>query len=234
MIAIIPARGGSKGLPGKNIKQLNGVPLICYSIKTALNAKSISKVIVSTDDMTIAEIAKECGAEIPFMRPKALALDQSLSIDGYIYTMDRLISEYGYYKDEFMVLLPTTPFRNYNDVDNSSDVFYSKQADSVVSCVEVDHPIDWAFKINRNKKVESGSDTCLKMNNRQAYRKLYVPNGGVYILRNSLLKEHRTFYYDNTYCHIMPAERSIDIDTELDFKFAEFLIKENLFRELMV
>ena len=109
MIAIIPARGGSKGLPGKNIKYLNGIPLIGHSIQTALKAKSISRVIVSTDDAEIAKRAQEYGAEVPFIRPKNLAEDNSMVMDAYIHTIDRLVNESKEEIESFVALLPTAP-----------------------------------------------------------------------------------------------------------------------------
>ena len=111
VIAIIPARGGSKGLPGKNIRLLNGKPLIAYTIESAIEAKNINRVVVSTDDMEIAKISKTYGAEIPFMRPQELATDNAFAIDNYIYTIERINTEFGGNYKEFVVLHPTSPLR---------------------------------------------------------------------------------------------------------------------------
>jgi len=131
MIAIIPARGGSKGVPKKNIRMLGGKPLIHWTIEAAMKASCIDRVVLSTDDYEIAEACKATGIEIPFMRPKELAQDDSLAIDNYIYTMDRLIKEGRYNADEFTVLLPTVPFRNAYDIDASINIFYKKNATTV-------------------------------------------------------------------------------------------------------
>jgi N-acylneuraminate cytidylyltransferase/CMP-N,N'-diacetyllegionaminic acid synthase len=135
MIAIIPARGGSKGIPGKNIKLLGGKPLIVYTIEAALESRWISEVIVSTDSEEIARVAREYGAIVPFLRPAELARDDSQAIDSYIYTVEKLEKEYGYTIESFIVLLLTTPFRNGNDIDEAIEMFREKNSDSVISYV---------------------------------------------------------------------------------------------------
>jgi len=225
MIALIPARGGSKGLPGKNIKMLGGKPLIHWTIEAAMNAKSIDRVILSTDDEEIAAVCRPTGVDIPFMRPSELAQDHSLAIDNYIYTMNRLADEGRYNKDQFVVLLPTVPFRNSFDIDQAVNLFDAKAADSVISCTELSHPVDWVLgldgdgRILRNKSLEGK-----KLVNRQDVPVAYIPNGGVYVFRHSLIQSSRSYYFDNTYAYLMPKERSVDIDTEHDFKFASYLV----------
>lgn len=126
MIAIIPARGGSKGLPGKNIKFLNGKPLIAYTIEAALKAKHVHRVIISTDDLEIADTAKKYGAEVPFMRPEYLATDDALAIDVYKYTLSRLSETEGTIITDFMVLQPTSPLRTATDIDKAITIFKEK------------------------------------------------------------------------------------------------------------
>ena len=228
MLAIIPARGGSKGVPKKNIRMLGGKPLIHWTIKAAQETKSIDRIILSTDDQEIAELCRETGVEIPFMRPKELASDSSLAIDNYIYTMDKLINEFHYNKDEFIVLLPTTPFRNSNDIENAVEIFYKNNADSVISCNELEHPISWIYSINKSGLMRNIKENELV--NRQNDEIFYKPNGGIYIFKHTLLKSINRYYTDNTYAYVMPRERSIDIDTEDDFQFAEFIYeKKNIF-----
>ncbi|MCK4826402.1 acylneuraminate cytidylyltransferase family protein [bacterium] len=227
MIAIIPARGGSKGVLRKNIKLLGGKPLILWTIEAAIKASNVDRVILSTDDEEIVEICKSTGIEIPFMRPKELAQDDSLAIDNYIYTMARLANEFNYDKDEFAVLLPTVPFRNTYDIDSSIKLFFDKDADSVISCTQLTHPLTWVCSVDDEGRIEKDQDSeAKKMMNRQESSPRYIPNGGVYILKHSLLKEKYSYYSDKTYAYIMPAERSIDIDTEFDFEFAEFMVKK--------
>ena len=133
MLAIIPARGGSKGLPRKNIKMLGNKPLIFWTIEAALKAKNISKVILSTEDKEIADVCSQTDIEIPFMRPNSLAGDNSSAIDVYIYTINKLKKENIYNQDEYVVLLPTVPFVSAKDIDNAINLFKKNDADSVIS-----------------------------------------------------------------------------------------------------
>ena len=229
MIAIIPARGGSKGLPGKNIKPLHGVPLICHSIQAALKAKSISRVIVSTDDDEIANIARVCGAEVPFMRPLELAADKSMVMDAYFYTIDRLANESNEVIESFVALLPTVPLRLPKDIDNTVSVFVSNRADSVISVTEAVVPVQWYRKISNNGVLSDYLPEFNAVINRQELEQMYIPNGAVYVFRTERLRETRQYYMNKTYPYIMPRGRSADIDEQLDFEWAEFLMqKENL------
>ena len=221
MIAIIPARGGSKGVPGKNIKHLAGKPLIAYTIEAALAAKSISEVIVSTDDEEIAKISKMYGAKVPFLRPAKLATDDAQAIDSYIYTVDRLNEEFGYKVEDFLVLLLTTPFRNAQDIDAAVKMFKEKDADSVISYVEECSPINGFKYLNDDNSFEHIFPEVLA--NRQEMRSAYIPNGAIYVFRLNLLKKG-TYFSEKSYAYVMPRKRSIDIDTLEDFAYAEFLL----------
>lgn len=227
MIAIIPARGGSKGLPGKNIKLLNGIPLICHSIQTALKAKSISRVIVSTDDAEIAKIAQEYGAEVPFIRPKNLAKDSSMVMDAYIYTIDRLVNESNEEIESFVALLPTAPLRLAEDIDNAVSIFINNNADSVISVTEAPVPIEWYRKIDKNNLLSNYLPEWDAVANRQELNQAHVPNGAIYVFHTEKLRETRLYYMSKTYPYIMPRERSADIDDPLDFKWVEFLMQRN-------
>lgn len=225
MLAIIPARGGSKGIPGKNIRLLCGKPLIVYTIEAAVAAKSIDRIILSTDDPEIARIASKYNVEIPFMRPKELAQDNSLAIDNYIYTIERLNREFNCNYEEFVVLLPTVPLRTAEDIDKTVELFSQKNAESVISSTILHHPLEWIFSINDDGIIQRNNEINIKkMMNRQESNHVYIPNGAVYVFKYSLLKEKNSYYSDQTYAYVMPPEHSVDIDTELDFKFAEFLI----------
>lgn len=227
MLAIIPARGGSKGVPGKNIKPLCGKPLIVYTIEAAMAAKSVDRIILSTDDLQIAEIAGKYDIEIPFMRPAHLAQDDSLAIDNYIYTLDRLNAESSEQFDDFIVLQPTSPFRTEVDIDNAIKLFHEKNADSVISVCEASHPPIWAKKISPSGILKDYFDIDIGNRNRQELEKAYMPNGSIFILKLSFLKNHYIYYSDKTYAFIMSPERSIDIDSPLDFEFAEFLVSRS-------
>ncbi|MCL5260310.1 MAG: acylneuraminate cytidylyltransferase family protein [Gammaproteobacteria bacterium] len=222
MIAIVPARGGSKGLPKKNIRRLIDKPMIAYTLIEALNSRYISEVIISTDDETIASIAVEYGAKCLFMRPAELARDDSLAVDNYIYTIDRLNNEFDYKITEFVVLQPTSPLRLAVDIDNVIELFYSKNADSAFSFTQEAHPISWHKKIDLNQKIIPIFDGELK--NRQDVVATYFPNGAVYVFKYEVIKK-RKYYTDNSFAHIMPADRSVDVDTISDFKYVEFLLR---------
>ncbi len=232
MLAIIPARGGSKGVPGKNIKPLCGKPLIVYTIEAAVAAKTIDRIILSTDDPEIAKIASKYDVEIPFMRPKELAQDNSLAIDNYIYTIERLNREFKCNYEEFVVLLPTAPLRTSEDIDKAVELFSQTNAESVISCTTLHHPLEWVFSINDNGVIQRNSETDIrKMMNRQESKHSYIPNGAVYVFKYSLLKEKNSYYSDRTYAYVMPPERSLDMDTLYDFEFAEFLMDRNMCRK---
>lgn len=221
MIALIPARGGSKGVPGKNIRPLKGKPLIAYAIDCAKGSKYVDRVIVSTDDPETADVARRYGAEVPFLRPAHLATDSSMAVDTYIYTVDRLAETENASVDSFVVLLPTTPLRTSGDVDRAIGLFLEKNADSVISYTPEAHPVRWHKYINDDGSFENVFEETLA--NRQELRKSYYPNGAIYVFRTSVVKA-RKYYTDNSYAYVMPRERSVDIDTEEDFRLAEFLL----------
>ncbi len=225
MIALIPARGGSKGLPGKNIKLLNGVPLIAYTIKAAMNAKFITRVIVSTDSDEIATIASAFGAEVPFMRPNYLANDTSAAIDTYLFTIDELEKRNKITIEEVIILLPTSPLRTSEDINNAISIFKEKKAESVISYTEEHHPISWHKYINEELKFENIFPPNIK--NRQELKNTYYPNGSIYIFTKNTLK-NGNYYPENSFAYIMPRNRSVDIDSIEDFQYAEFLITKEL------
>ena len=225
MIAIIPARGGSKGLPGKNIKLLNEKPLMVYTIEAALQSKLIHRVIVSTDDKKIADIAIASGAEVPFLRPGYLSTDTALAIDNYIYTLDRLNKGTREQISEFIVLQPTSPLRTSSDIDNAIELFKQKNADSVISYTEESHPVFWHKKINKDLSFIDIFKN--KLANRQDFEKSYYPNGAVFVFKTDLIK-NKKYYSKKSFAYIMPRRRSVDIDTLDDFKFAEFLFSQKI------
>lgn len=227
VLAIIPARGGSKGLPGKNIKPLCGKPLIAYTIEAALAAKSVERVILTTDDESIATAARKYGVEVPFMRPTELAQDDSSAVDVYRYTLERLNKGCSAAYDEFVVLQPTSPLRTASDIDAAIDLFRSRKADSVISVCEADHPPIWAKKIDGEGVLRDYFTESSGVKNRQKIPVAFMPNGAIYVLKSMLL-DRGTYYSDRTFPYKMPVERSIDIDSRIDFDFAEFLVSRAL------
>lgn len=224
MIAIIPARGGSKGLPGKNIRDFCGKPLICHSIKAALEARCIDRVLVSTDDAEIARIAGEAGAEIPFLRPTALATDTARAVDVYNHLLDWLEGQ-GTAVESFCVLLPTAPLRQARHIDEAGDLFLENCADSVLSITTYDHPIEWALSTSADKRIAQIFPEE-SMKNRQDFRQAFRPNGAIYLFSTAFFRQGRGYYGPNSYGYYMDPDFSIDIDTALDMKIAEVLYRE--------
>lgn len=226
LLCIIPARGGSKGLPGKNIKIFNGQPLIAHSIIEAKKSKYIDKVVVSTDDYEIAGISRKYGAEIPFMRPSELARDSSRIIDTYCYTINRLKNEFKFSTDILIVLQPTSPLRRVNHIDEAIELFLEKSADSVVSLAEVAHPPYWYKNMDTTNKVSD----FITMNDTTALRqelpKVYCPNGAIFIFKADIIVQEKQLYTERSFGYLMSAEESVDIDSLLDFKIAEMVIKD--------
>ena len=226
MLAIIPARRNSKGLKNKNILNLNGKPLISYSITEALKSKLISRVIVVTDCLKIAEISQKFGAEVPFIRPKYLAKDNSMVIDTYIYTLEFLKNKKQVYK-EFVSLLPTSPLRTSYDIDESIKLFKKKKAKTLISITNLDKPVEWNLFLSKKSRIKKYLENNSAILNRQNYKPLFVPNGSIYIFNYSFLKKTREYYNNRTYGYFMPNYKSVDIDEDIDFKLAEILIKNN-------
>jgi N-acylneuraminate cytidylyltransferase/CMP-N,N'-diacetyllegionaminic acid synthase len=224
ILGIIPARAGSKGLPGKNIKMLVDKPLIAWTAEQALSSNYIDNIVVSTDSRDIAEVAKNYGCEVPFLRPSELATDKSNMMDVVLHAIDRLEKDDSFF-DAVMLLQPTAPLRTAQDIDNAIRLFSEKEAEAVVSVCEVEHHPYWSNTLPL--------DGCMKdflipeaRKNRQELPTFYRLNGSIYLARTDYFKLNRTFIGDNAYAYIMPPERSVDIDTELDFKLAELLIRQ--------
>ncbi len=222
MLAIIPARGGSKGIPGKNIKLLAGVPLINYTIKAAREAGIFSRIVVSTDSEEIAKVAREAGAEIPFLRPAQLATDDSPAIETYLFTLNNLESKSSVSIDEVAILQPTTPLRSSFDIQEAYRLFTERDAESVISYTKELHPVTWHKYVTENLKFEDIFEPN-NLANRQAVKPSYYPNGAIFIFKKEILQK-RKYYSENSFAYIMPRERSVDIDDVLDFEYAEFLL----------
>lgn len=224
ILAIIPARGGSKGIPKKNIKLLAGKPLITYSIEAAIKSTHINKVIVSTDDKEIAQISQSHDAEI-IIRPKELAKDDSPTIDTIFHALELLKDSYS--PDILVLLQPTSPLRTSKDIDQAIELFIKNKetSNSLVSiCVSDPSPFS-SFKIENGFLIPNFDKKYLKMR-RQELPKLYSPNGSIYISSIKDIKKFQGFYGDKIIPYEMPKERSIDIDTMMDFKLVELMLGE--------
>lgn len=219
MIAIIPARGGSKGLPGKNIKQFLGKPMIAHTIEAALSSSPIDRVVVSTDDAAIAAVARDYGAEVPFLRPAELATDTATSRDVILHAIDFLEAN-GAAFDVFCLLQPTSPLRSAADIDRAASVFKEKSGDSVLSLVAYEHPIQWAMEVDEMDGKIVPIDRFQGIR-RQDLAKYYRPNGAIYIFKKAFYQTHSDYSEGEVYGYVMASERSFDIDTEYDFIAAE-------------
>lgn len=222
ILAIIPARAGSRRLAGKNIWLLAGKPLIAWSIEQALSSKYIDKVIVSTESAAIAAIARRYGAEVPFLRPKNLATDKAKSADVILHTMKWMEKECQAF-DIVMLLQPTSPLRSCSDIDASIKWLFARNAYGVVSVCQSEHNPLWCNTLLENYSMEdfikSGRTNKLK----QKASSFYRLNGALYLSDWHYFKKQKNFFNAKTVAFIMPQERSVDIDTRLDFDFAEFL-----------
>ena len=223
IVAIIPARGGSKGIKRKNIRILNGKPLISYTIEQALKSKYIDRVIVSTEDLEIAEISKSFGAEVPFLRPQELAQDDTLGIEPIIHAVNYLNGEEKYFFEYVMCLQCTCPLRKAKDIDNSIEEINKKNADALVSVCESEVNPYWMKTIQDGKLVDF-IKTNVDYIRRQDLPKVYRLNGAMYLAKTKVILNRKTWYTDNTLPYIMDRISSADIDDEMDFKYVEFLM----------
>ena len=225
ILGIIPARSGSKGIPNKNIVDFSEKPLIAWTIKAALESNSIDKIIVSTDSQRIAEISTSYGAEVPFLRPSNLSEDDSTAIDVDIHAIEWLENNENFHAKYIVHLQPTSPFRKAEDIRNAIDLAIKKKADSVVSlCAVTEHPY-WMKQVNEDGKITNFLNDK-QINNRQQLPIVNRLNGAIYIARTDLLREKRTWFFEQTYAYIMSRQSSIDIDEPYDLKIARLLIAE--------
>lgn len=222
-IAIIPARSGSKGLRDKNIKELNGKPLIAYSIECALNSMMFDKVFVSTDSPKYAAIAEKYGADASFLRSAENSTDSAGSWDVVREVIEKL-KEKGEYYDEIMLLQATSPLRNIQDIKNSIELLHNKNGNAVVSLTECDHSPIWCNTLPEDGSMDYFDKLEYKDLPRQELPTFYRYNGAIYLVTVEELEKDNMLQH-GCYAYIMPQIRSIDIDTQLDFLIAETIIK---------
>lgn len=222
IIAIIPARGGSKGVLKKNSRLIAGKPLIYYTIRASQGCKYIHRTVVSTDDDEIMSISLAEGAT-GIKRPAELSNDDSPTMDAIFHVLEQC-ETLGMHPDTVVLLQPTSPLRTSSDIDAALDLFLHSECDSVISVVEATHPPQWNMVIEGSYLRPLFDEMLLKMR-RQDLPHSYLPNGAIYIASIEVLKRNLSFYCPKTKPYIMAAEKSIDIDSEFDLFFAESLIK---------
>jgi len=220
IVAIIPARGGSKAIPRKNIKEFWGKPLIAYIIETALKVKELDRVIVSTDDEKIAEISERYGADVPFIRPKELAKDETPTLPVLQHAVRYLEENENYKPDVVVLLYATSPLLRPEKISEAIKMLTEEGFDSVLSVVE-----DWGhYWIEKKGKYERLYPKILK--NRQFVKPLLKENGAIYLCKRDLLMERNSIVGGKIGFLKMARDESVDINEPIDFEFAEFLIRK--------
>ncbi|APF24885.1 cytidylyltransferase domain-containing protein [Clostridium butyricum] len=224
IIAIIPARSGSKGVKDKNIKEINGKPLMAYTIEAAIKSKIFKDVIVSTDSVEYKKIAESYGASVPFLRSAELATDLTTTIDVVEDLLNKM-HEIGKDYKALMILQPTSPLRDENHIIEAVKLFKDKNACSVVSMCECEHSPLLTKQLDEKKSLDGFLNNLCK-HRRQDFNKFYRINGAIYLLNVDYFLKYKNFYKEKSYAFIMDKNKSIDIDDIDDFIYAEFLIKK--------
>lgn len=225
VLGIICGRGGSKGLPGKNIRPLAGRPMIAWSVDAARTAHTIDRTIVSTDCEEIAEAARAAGADVPFLRPPELSSDTAGLVDVLLHALDML----GEHYDILVLLQATSPLRIGADIDACVNKLADGNTSTAVTVARSPKPLHWSLVLDDKGLAQPmfGEDAFL--GRRQTQQTVFLPNGAVYAARVPWLRQRRTFWsFGETVAMEMPPERSVDVDTLLDFRLAEVLIADRL------
>lgn len=222
----MPARGGSKGVPRKNISPLAGEPLIVHTIREALSCPLVDDLVVTTDDEDIRRIALERGALAPFLRPAHLATGTALAIPTIQHAVLEMEARRDRRYDFVAMLQPTTPLRSADDITNALGVLIESGADGVISVVDVDnwHPMKMK-RFDGNRLVDYDRPP-VENPPRQSLPRVYMVNGAVYATRRDVLMEEDSFQGENCLGYVMPPERSVNIDSEADFVLAEYWMRK--------
>ncbi len=220
VLALITARGGSKGLPGKNIRDLGGKPLIAWTIETARRSRYVDRLILSSEDEKIIEKAKKLGCEVPFVRPSHLSKDGSTTIDVIKHALSTLPERYDY----LVLLQPTSPLRLPEDIDNCLELCHDQKAPAAVSVTEVDQNPGWMYKVGKDHRMTAVIPDEPRVSRRQELPQIYILNGAVFIARVDWISKEADFLSPETVAYLMPMNRSVDIDTEIDLDWANFLL----------
>lgn len=224
-LAIVPARGGSRGAPGKNIAPVAGKPLIAWTLEAALGAASVDRVIVSSDNEEIIEVSTSYGGEAPFVRPDELAGDDTPGIMPVLHAIEWLDKNEGYHPDLIVLLQPTSPLRTSEDIDSAFKLAVEKNAESVVSVVPTPSHPHWMKRILPDGRMEDFIPQIQVPQVRQDLTDAYALNGAVYLARTDLLISEKSFYTPDTYAFTMPPERSLDVDTPWDLHLADLILR---------
>jgi len=220
LLALISARGGSKGIPRKNIRSFCGKPLLQWSIDAALATACVDQVVVTTDDPEIAQVARACGAEVPFLRPGELATDTASGIAPVLHALEQLPQV-----SDVLLLQPTSPLRTTDDIEAIVALRQHAGRESAVSLTPSGKHPAWMYSLSQDQRLEP----LLQLDGvhcRQQLTPTYVLNGALYLASRAFLLREQAFIAPDTLGYVMPAERSVDIDTPLDWQWAEFLMEQ--------
>jgi N-acylneuraminate cytidylyltransferase len=219
VLAIITARGGSKGLPGKNIIDLAGKPMLAWSIEAARRSRYIDRLVLSSDDEDIIAVAEKFGCEVPFRRPVELATDATATDPVLIHVLDQLGETFDY----FILLQPTSPLRTTADIDGAIELCERSDAPACISMCESSKPAEWMYRIAADGRISPVLGE-IAATRRQDLPATFVINGAVYVAQVDWYRGNRGFLGPATVAWRMPPERSIDIDTEFDLIVARALL----------
>lgn len=221
ILAVIPARGGSKRLPRKNVLELGGKPMIQWSIDAAHASKYISKIVVSTDNEEIAGLCEELEIDL-LWRPDYLSTDKAKSDDVLIHAIKSMQGKYN-----FVILLqPTSPLRTTKDIDMAIELLFEKKADAIISVCETEHSPLWSNTLPKNGNMNDFINKSVKGKRSQDLPSYYRLNGAIYIYDiEKLLSERSMFFNNNTFSYVMDRKKSIDIDEQIDLEFARLLMQ---------
>ena len=225
VLGIIPARGGSKGIPRKNIKLLGGRPLLAYTVESSLRARTLTRVILSTEDQEIADLGLELGVEVPFLRPAGLAQDDTPTFEVVIHSVQELESQ-GETYDAICLLQPTNPLRRAEDIDACIELLETLGSDSVVSILSVPEPYNpkWVYWRSADGSLVLSTGDSQPITRRQDLPDAFHRDGSVYVTRRSVLDEFRNLYGAKVSGYEIDAQRSVNIDTNEDWVFAERML----------
>lgn len=228
-LAIIPARSGSKRLPNKNIKDLCGKPLIAWSIESAKRSKWIDEIVINTDSQEYAEIAKQYGINVPFLRPKEISQDENTTFEYIKYTIDFYKNNFGKEYDYVVLLQPTSPLRQTYHIDEAIELCLHKNASSIIGVSKCEHTPLWTNILPQDQSMENFISKEVLGKRSQDLPQYYRINGCVFVGKIREYLQKQDFTMPNSYAYVMEKYFSIDIDTQDDFELAEFFLKKGGF-----
>lgn len=223
-LAVIPARSGSKGLLNKNIRLLSGKPLMAYSIEAARDSELFDRIYVSTDSEQYKEVGEDYGASVPFLRPENLAGDTASSWDVVKHAL-AVFEEMGEDYEEIALLQPTSPLRSAEDIRMAHNLMEEKKAHAVIGVCPMEHSPLWSNTLPQNGSMAGFVRSEVMCSGRQALPEYYRINGAMYFIKKACLENIEQLYENRCFAYVMPVERSVDIDTAVDFYLAEALLK---------